>query len=84
MTSEELEQLLCRHDPVGIAGDTPVDEYRPEAESILPRLGEATGVDDVQRILHEEFTSWFTAEVAGPAEAYADAAREIWQTLATV
>jgi hypothetical protein len=77
----ELEALLYRHDPIGIAfGDNP-DEYSPEAGSIVPRLQGVGTVEDVRRIVHEEFVRWFDADTAGPASRYQAVAQEIWTAL---
>ena len=74
----EVERLLYRHDPLGIAfGDNP-DEYRPEAETILARLPGASSVDDVRTLVHDEFVRWFGRDIAGPAERYEFLARELW------
>jgi hypothetical protein len=74
----EVEALLYRHDPIGIAfGDNP-DEYRPEAESILARLPRAGSVEDVRALVHQEFVNWFDDEIAGPADRYEAIARELW------
>lgn len=73
-----IEELLFRHDPIGINLEHNTDEYRPEAETITRRLSEATTEHDLQRIIHEEFQHWFAAS-AGPVERYDSIAREIWQ-----
>ena len=79
----DVEALLHRHDPVGIAfGDNP-DEYSPEAGSIVPRLRDVTSVDDVRRVVHEEFVRWFDADTAGPAAGYQVIAEELWALLET-
>ncbi|PZE75453.1 hypothetical protein DEI82_08680 [Curtobacterium sp. MCBD17_019] len=70
--------MLFAVDPVGIAFETNTDEYRPEAETIADRLPHATSVDDVQRILHEEFTAWFGPETAGSPMAYRAIAARVW------
>jgi hypothetical protein len=54
-------------------------EYDPEVSTILPRLREAKLPEDVQRIVHEEFAHWFSAEIAGPADQYTDVAKKIWE-----
>lgn len=78
-TAAQLEELLYRHDPIGLATlGLPPDEYRPEAETIAPRLHAATSAADVQGIIHEEFVAWFTAGVAGDAGEYAAVAEEVW------
>ena len=47
-----------QHDTIGIAF-VAEDKYDPEVGSILPRLKGAHNVDDVRRIVYEEFTYWF-------------------------
>lgn len=78
-----LTELLYRHDPVGLAAvGAPKDEYEPEVGTIIPRLKDANGPDDVRRIVHQEFLRWFGAEEqAGPESAYRDIAQEIWDKL---
>jgi hypothetical protein len=76
----EVSRLVREADPIGlISKGTPDDEYDPEVSTILPRLREAKSSDDVQRIVHEEFVHWFSAEIAGPAEEYAEVSMKIWE-----
>lgn len=71
---------LRETDPLGlISGGAPNDEYEPEVSTVSPRLREARAVDDVRRILHEEFVHWFGADIAGAADNYAKAAQRIWE-----
>jgi hypothetical protein len=66
-------------DPLRLVGaGAPDDEYEPKVGTILPRLSEAHTVDDVRRVLHDEFGRWFGADVAGLAANYAVAAQRIW------
>ena len=75
-----MEDVLRRHDPIELISiGAPHDEYDPEVGTILPRLKEASSARDVQQVLHEEFTKWFNAELAGPSESYQAAAQELWQ-----
>lgn len=74
----KIEELLFRHDPIGINLGHNTDEYRPEAETITRRLSEATTEHGLQRVIHEEFLHWFAAD-AGPVERYDSIARETWQ-----
>jgi hypothetical protein len=74
-----IEDLLFRHDPIGINFDHNTDEYRSEAETITLRLPEAVTEHDLRRIIHEEFVRWFDASTAGPAKHYDSITREIWQ-----
>lgn len=73
-----VEALLFYEDPIGINFETNTDEYRPEAQTIVIRLPEATSPDDMQRIVYEEFVRWFGQETAGPVERYGVAAASIW------
>ena len=76
----EVEALLYRHDPIGIAfGDNP-DEYRPEAETIVARLPRARTVEDVHTLVHQEFVHWFDGDTAGPVSRYEAIAQEVWST----
>ncbi|MDQ3579875.1 MAG: hypothetical protein M3443_20215 [Actinomycetota bacterium] len=80
-TVERLEALLFRHDPIGINFGDNTDEYRAEAETIALRRGEVSSVQDVQRVVHEEFVRWFSADIAGPPDRYGAIAREIWNLI---
>ena len=82
----EVLALLFRHDPIGLNFGVNADEYDPEVRTILPRLHEATSVDDVCRIVHEEFVRWFDCDagkrispgIAGPQSRYQELAAELW------
>jgi hypothetical protein len=73
-----VEALLFYDDPIGLNFETNTDEYRPEAETIVIRLPEATSQGDVHRIVHEEFARWFDGRIAGPVERYRAVAESIW------
>lgn len=84
---DEVEQILFRHDPIGIAftdHDSVAvnpDEYAPEVETILPRLESARTESDLTDIVYEEFLGWFgDAEIVGPKEQYQAIAADIWAT----
>ena len=47
--------ILFDADPVGINFEFNTDEYEPEVGTILPRLSKCHSVDDLQRVIHEEF-----------------------------
>jgi hypothetical protein len=75
----EVRSLLNWHDPVYlIAIGAPEDEYDPEVRTILPRLGEASDAEGVQRVLHEEFTRWFGGVSMFTYEEFAPVAVEVW------
>jgi hypothetical protein len=67
---DKIAAILFEADPMGINFETNTDEYEPEAETILLRLGQADTADDVARIVHEEFVRWFSVDDAGAAEAW--------------
>jgi len=76
----EVSRLLREADPIRLIEiGAPDDEYDPEVSTILPRLREAKSPDDVQRIVHEEFSHWFGAETAGMATHYASVSSGIWE-----
>jgi hypothetical protein len=76
---DSVAALLFRHDPIGIAFDNEnVDEYEPEAGTILPRLRSCESSADALSVIHEEFVRWFDIETAGPIERYTEMASEIW------
>ena len=58
-------ELFFALDPVGINFGSNADEYEPEVGTVLPRLEAAGFVDDVARILREEFGAWFGAAFDG-------------------
>jgi hypothetical protein len=74
-----IEALLFRHDPIGINFGSNTDEYRAEAQTIVPRLRSASDEDAVLQIVHEEFVTWFG--VAGPMQSYRPIAADIWRLL---
>lgn len=78
---DRIVQLLWEADPMGLDSedpDQPTDEYAPEARTILPRLSECQGPNDVQRVVHEEFVRWFTSGRVGSVTHYQEIGRKIW------
>jgi len=75
---ESVADILFRHDPIGINFEDNLDEYYPEARTILPRLRDCHSVQDVTSVAHEEFVRWFEPETAGPREKYQLSSEEIW------
>lgn len=76
---EEASALLFREDPMGINFETNSDEYEPEVGTILPRLPNCRSPEDVQRVMHEEFTAWFDSETAGPIQRYREVSVALWE-----
>jgi hypothetical protein len=75
---DAIVALLFRHDPIGINFDVNIDEYEPEAGTILPRLRTCHSPDDTLRVVYEEFVRWFDSS-AGPQERYSQISNDIWQ-----
>jgi hypothetical protein len=75
---DAVRALLFESDPIGINFGDNADEYEPETGTILPRLVNAKGVEDVQTIVYEEFCRWFGNEDAGTREAYKEVSVKIW------
>jgi hypothetical protein len=76
---ETTSAIMLKHNPIGLDFETNIDEYDPEARTVIPRLRDCASSGDVERVLHEEFCAWFTPELAGPAEAYRAMAEELWR-----
>lgn len=74
----EVEALLFRHDPIGIADVDNVDEYRGEAESIVVRLPRVRSEADLLALVHAEFVRWFDADTAGSPARYVALVAELW------
>lgn len=72
-----LCSILFAADPVGINFGSNETEYEPEARTIAPRLATAFSVEDVRRIVFDEFVWWFGQD-AGKEEAYQQVATAIW------
>jgi hypothetical protein len=75
---DEVSAALFAADPLGVDSGANTAEYDREAGTILPRLQEAHGADDVQVIVHEEFCRWFSNERAGAIGRYEEVSEIIW------
>ena len=77
-----VERAINESDPIGLLeGGAPSDEYGPEIRTILPRIVNGQGLDDVTGVLHEEFLRWFGDGTAGSRQAYEAPALRIWDAL---
>jgi hypothetical protein len=72
-----LSEILFEEDPVGINFGFNAGEYEPEAATLLPRLLDARSVDDVRKVVHEEFVKWFSTD--SPPESYQVVAERVWK-----
>lgn len=75
---DAVAEILFRHDPVGINFEDNLDEYYPEAETILPLLKTCHSIEDVMAAVHREFQRWFDPSLAGSKDRYRKIAEEIW------
>ncbi len=73
-----VSEAMFRHDPIGINFGDNRDEYDAEAGTVLPRLSGCASGDEVEKVLREEFSRWFGADIAGRAQ-YALLAQEVWR-----
>ena len=73
----KLETLLFEEDPMGINLGDNTDEYDPEVRTILPKLASCRTTDEVQTLVHAEFSAWFAPGSAGPRKRYARIAERI-------
>ena len=78
---DSLSELLFRHDPIRINFEINTDEYETEVGTILPRLHGCQSLEDVQKVVYEEFVRWFDPTTAGGPDCYREIASEIWQLL---
>lgn len=69
---------MFRCDPIGINFGTNTDEYDAEAGTVIPRLSTCTSAEDVEKVLREEFSRWFGADITGRAQ-FTTLAKEVWK-----
>ena len=73
-----VSEAMFRHDPIGINFGNNTDEYDAEAGTVIPRLSACASAEDVEKVLKEEFSRWFGADIAGRAQ-YTTLAKEVWR-----
>lgn len=78
---EEVEAILIRHDPLGIALEENTDPYHLEVSTILPRAWRATSQVEVQHIVREEFERWFGPETTTRTDLYKPIAAEVFDAV---
>jgi len=74
-------EILFRLDPAGINFEINSDEYEPEAGTILPRVIDATSVEEIVPVLREEFSRWFGVGIQRPGITYEEIARELYDAI---
>jgi hypothetical protein len=74
----QMCQLFFDIDPMGISLVGEPEGYAPEVGSILRSLPQCISIDDVQQLIFNVFTQWFTPEFAGGRSQYFEAAQAVW------
>ena len=74
-----LVGLLFRYDPIQISYGTNCEEYAPEAENIVARLGLCYSAEDVCVVVFEELVRSFGTEAVGAIKEYERVAVEVWE-----
>ncbi|HEX9960914.1 MAG TPA: hypothetical protein VGB00_08280 [Pyrinomonadaceae bacterium] len=74
----EITRILGEHNPIGIADESNPDEYDLEAKTILRKLDRCDSVEDVTKIVFQDFKSWFSPDIAGAKDDYRKISEEIW------
>jgi hypothetical protein len=74
---DDVAALLFRHDPEDISYGR-ASTYELEAGTIIPRLQSCHSPEDVCRVVHEEFCTWFCGRVR-PEDEFMKIANEIWE-----
>ena len=72
--------ILWEHDPIGISSDLYLDEYSLEADTIIPRLKEASSEAELCTIVYQEFRHWFGSSARSKVR-YFGIAHDIWAIL---
>ncbi|AMC36399.1 hypothetical protein [Janthinobacterium sp. B9-8] len=75
---KQVCQLLFDCDPMMIHLVANPEGYAPEVGSILRILPQCQSAQDVQDVLYNVFTQWFSPEFAGGLSQYADTAQKLW------
>lgn len=80
---DRVTSILFRVDPMGINFEDNTDEYDPETDTILPRLPNCTSLDDVRKVVSEEFERWFDSDMVntGNRKHFDEIASAIWSEL---
>src|SRR4051794_27673777 len=56
---DAASRILFSYDPIGLNNETNADEYDFEATRVLLRLPSSHTVDDLRRVIHQEFVQAF-------------------------
>ena len=78
---DRVAAILFEADPAGVNFGDNTDEYEPEVDHIVPRLRSCSSVEDVQRVVVEEFTKMFDDDTVEAPERFHRIAGLIWAEL---
>jgi hypothetical protein len=78
---DRVSAILFDEDLVGINLGDNTDEYEPEVDRILPRLGSCSSVESVQHVVCEVFAEMFTQDIRWKPEVFRGVAVRIWALL---
>jgi hypothetical protein len=74
---QAITRILGEHNPSGIAGKSNPDEYDLEAKTILRKLDRCDSVEDVTKMVYQDFKSWFFPDIVGEKDDYRKISEEI-------
>lgn len=75
----DVSNILFKYDIMNINFEVNVNEYEPEAKTIIKRLSKDNNIGDVSLIVYEEFLKWFGKDCIPTKDSnvYTDIAKEI-------
>lgn len=79
---KQIQHILFEHDPIGlIRCGAPHNEYSPESQTIAPQISAGMTVEEVAKVVFEEFVKWFHINLVGNYDNYIRIARDIVKLL---
>lgn len=80
-----VRKEINRIDPVGLLSmGAPKDEYNPEVEEIVKKIGVAKSEKEVEELVYKTFVKMFGSRIAGVREKYSNLATNISRRLQTL
>lgn len=75
---KQIQDILFEHDPIGLAKyGAPNNEYSPESQTIAPQITNGMTVEEIAKVVFEEFVKWFNIKLVGDYDRYIRIARDI-------
>ena len=79
---QEVKDIINKYDPIGLLKmSSPVNEYDPECEMIVPKLIKANNIDEVHDMVYNTFVDMFNSpedDITGPKEDYRKLSEELY------